>query len=301
MKVKLLLFFIVVTAALNLHNALAEPPQKTISVADIKAITEIQIVYAPCWLTCPIESLTLRSDGTATYSGAEDRKHVNRYRGTLFQPSAPGLFELPEDLQLQLDVHDTPSNSFRGLAELLLVNDFFNMKDKYGQGPNDGFYDGTNIFISAIRNGQRKEVSNSREDGSIVLWGIEQAILGVTRNIKWQKEAVPENMNLKDSGIRGIAMQSPLIGGPAKEGQPNQAPLPKAIITVQPATGGAEITRVVADKDGNFEIPLAPGQYLLVPLPPGPKSKWPHGATQTVAIKEDHYTPVVVEYDTGIR
>ena len=40
-----------------------------------------------------------------------------------------------------------------------------------------------------------------------------------------------------------------------------EIPLAGAIITVQPANGGPEITRVRADLLGRFKIALAPGTY----------------------------------------
>ena len=58
------------------------------------------------------------------------------------------------------------------------------------------------------------------------------------------------------------------IGGPYPPPPPRYQPLPDAIITVQPAGGGAEITRQVSDSEGRFEIDIPPGMYLLVPRPP---------------------------------
>ncbi|HWY85950.1 MAG TPA: hypothetical protein VNX28_04455 [Gemmataceae bacterium] len=102
------------------------------------------------------------------------------------------------------------------------------------------------------------------------------------------------------SGISGVALAGP-ISPLAHPGIPNDAPLAGAIITIQPANGGPEIIRVRADLFGRFKIALAPGTYLIVPLPPNPTAHWPRGMTETVVVKADGFTDVVVNYDTGIR
>ncbi|HEV3257831.1 MAG TPA: hypothetical protein VG013_13175 [Gemmataceae bacterium] len=101
------------------------------------------------------------------------------------------------------------------------------------------------------------------------------------------------------TGIAGIALVGPVRPVP-RPGQPNTRPLPGAIITVHPADGGPEITRVAADKDGRFQIDLDPAKYLLVPLPPQP-GPFPRGTPQTVVVKSTGLTRVVVQYDSGIR
>jgi hypothetical protein len=102
------------------------------------------------------------------------------------------------------------------------------------------------------------------------------------------------------SGIRGLAEAGP-IKPVQRPGEKNTAPLPGAIITIQPSGGGAEITRQKADQNGRFEIPLSPGTYRLVPLPPQPGAVYPRGTPQTVTVKTGKFTEVTVEYDTGIR
>jgi hypothetical protein len=101
------------------------------------------------------------------------------------------------------------------------------------------------------------------------------------------------------SGISGVALAGP-ISPLAHPGVPNDAPLAGAIITIQPANGGPEITRVRADLFGRFKIALAPGTYRLVPLPPNPTARWPRGISETVVVKVGGFTDVVVNYDTGI-
>jgi hypothetical protein len=102
------------------------------------------------------------------------------------------------------------------------------------------------------------------------------------------------------SAIRGVAMAGPIFPI-ERPGIPNTRPLPGAIITIQPAGGGPEITRATADQDGRFQIPIAPGTYLIVPLPPDPNAVLPRGTPQTVVVNAGGFTDVTVQYDTGIR
>jgi hypothetical protein len=102
------------------------------------------------------------------------------------------------------------------------------------------------------------------------------------------------------SGIRGVAMAGPIFPV-ERPGVPNTRPLANAIITVQPDGGGAEIARQRTDANGRFEIPLPPGVYRIVPLPPDPTASLPRGEPQTVTVRDGAFTDVVVNYDTGIR
>jgi hypothetical protein len=102
------------------------------------------------------------------------------------------------------------------------------------------------------------------------------------------------------SAIRGVAMAGPIFPI-ERPGIPNTSPLPGAIITLQPANGGPEITRVTADSQGRFQIPIAPGTYLIVPLPPDPTAFLPRGIPVVVTVRAGGFTDVTVDYDTGIR
>jgi hypothetical protein len=102
------------------------------------------------------------------------------------------------------------------------------------------------------------------------------------------------------SAIRGVAMAGPIY--PVEiPGVPNTRPLAGAVLTLQPVNGGAEIARVRADGEGRFQIPIAPGTYLLVPLPPDPAAFLPRGIPVVVTVRPGGFTDITVDYDTGIR
>jgi hypothetical protein len=103
-----------------------------------------------------------------------------------------------------------------------------------------------------------------------------------------------------DSGIEGVALVGPVFPV-ERPGVPNTKPLVGAVISVKTADGSAEVTRVVADGTGRFHIRLAPGRYLIVPLPPQPGQFLPRGTPQTIDVQAGDYTDVTVSYDSGIR
>jgi hypothetical protein len=104
----------------------------------------------------------------------------------------------------------------------------------------------------------------------------------------------------RPSGIRGVATVGPIL--PVQPGGvPNRRPLPGAIITIQPASGGPEIARTRADGRGRFQLLLRPGSYLLVPLPPRPGQQFPFGKPRTVIVWPGRFTVIEVIYDSGIR
>jgi hypothetical protein len=112
--------------------------------------------------------------------------------------------------------------------------------------------------------------------------------------------AATSESDAPQSGVRGKAVEGPVMPV-EQEGQDNNKPLPGAIITLQPATGGDELARTVADSNGEFQLGITAGNYLMVPLPPDPQGSWPRAIPQSVTVKEQQFTDVVVQYDTGIR
>lgn len=97
-------------------------------------------------------------------------------------------------------------------------------------------------------------------------------------------------------GIRGTATLrlNPGIPGPP----PVINPLPNAIIVAQIAGGSAEIGRAVANTNGEFELRLPAGTYLIVPLLPNPNNSPVTGlpASQTIVVQDNQFTIVNFEY-----
>jgi hypothetical protein len=101
------------------------------------------------------------------------------------------------------------------------------------------------------------------------------------------------------SGIDGQALVGPTYPV-SRPGVPNTRPLPGAVISVETADGSTEVARTTADQNGDFQIRLAPGRYLLVPRPPKPGEYFPRGTPQLVVVVTGEYAHVTVTYDSGI-
>jgi hypothetical protein len=61
-----------------------------------------------------------------------------------------------------------------------------------------------------------------------------------------------------------------------------------------------EITQLQTDDEGKFKIVLEPGEYIISPVAPNP-IRPPYPEEQTVTVKANQFTSVIVHFDTGIR
>ena len=101
-----------------------------------------------------------------------------------------------------------------------------------------------------------------------------------------------------DSGITGKVMLGPIcpvmVEGQECPDQPYQA-----TITVKDLNG-REIVQFQTDEEGNFTVPLAPGEYILHPETPQGKPL-PFSNEQRFTVLPGEYTSLIVQYDSGIR
>lgn len=101
-----------------------------------------------------------------------------------------------------------------------------------------------------------------------------------------------------DSGITGKVTIGPVC--PVMiEGQDCQDRPYQATITVD-SPEGRRIVQFQTDKQGNFKVPLAPGDYILHPESPQGKPL-PFAADQQFTVKPGEFTQLTVTYDSGIR
>jgi hypothetical protein len=101
-----------------------------------------------------------------------------------------------------------------------------------------------------------------------------------------------------DSGITGQALVGPMcpvmIEGQDCPDQPYQA-----TITVN-SLQGKNVVRFQTDKQGNFRVPLSPGDYILHPETPQGKPL-PFAQDQPFTVRPGEFTKLTVQYDSGIR
>jgi hypothetical protein len=60
------------------------------------------------------------------------------------------------------------------------------------------------------------------------------------------------------------------------------------------------VTRFKSDENGNFTVPLPPGNYTIVPDKSAP-FPYPGQQRKTVKVPEDGFADVVLRFDSGMR
>jgi hypothetical protein len=99
-----------------------------------------------------------------------------------------------------------------------------------------------------------------------------------------------------DSGVQGQVFIGPMCPV-VQEGQECPDKPYQAVLTVNSPTG-ERIVQIQTEKDGTFQIPLPPGEYILHPESP---NVMPFASEQAFTIEEGKFTQIVVTYDSGIR
>lgn len=100
------------------------------------------------------------------------------------------------------------------------------------------------------------------------------------------------------SGIWGQVLSGPTCPGPQPVNDPKCDDQPyQATITILDEKGG-KVTQFTTDPDGRFQLPLAPGTYVVHPESSG---VYPSTGEQTITVPADQYLEVQIVYDTGIR
>jgi len=98
-----------------------------------------------------------------------------------------------------------------------------------------------------------------------------------------------------DSGIEGqvfIGPNCPVV----REGEECPDQPYQATLTVNNPKG-ERIVQIQTEEDGQFKIPLPPGEYILHPE----SGRFPFADEQTIIVEEGAFTQVIVNYDSGIR
>ena len=99
------------------------------------------------------------------------------------------------------------------------------------------------------------------------------------------------------SGVRGIVLISPTCAVVRAAASPCIEPYVAQLVILD--SEGSVVSTVTSGSDGRFEIPLAPGDYTIQPVPGG--EPLPNAPAVSVSVVDDSYTDVEVDYDTGIR
>jgi hypothetical protein len=101
-----------------------------------------------------------------------------------------------------------------------------------------------------------------------------------------------------DNGITGKALVGPMCPV-MREGEECPDQPYQATITVN-SIEGRKIVQFQTDEQGNFNVPLAPGEYILHPETPE-GAPFPFADDQSFVVLPGEFTRIIVLYDSGIR
>jgi hypothetical protein len=101
-----------------------------------------------------------------------------------------------------------------------------------------------------------------------------------------------------DSGITGKVSVGPMCPVMIEGQDCPDRPL-QATLTVN-SSDGKKIVQFQTDAQGNFKVPLPPGDYVLHPETPQGKPL-PFASDQPFIVSPGEFTQLNVQYDSGIR
>ena len=124
-------------------------------------ISEITLKRHGCYGGCPVYEVTLRSDGTASYTGHRFVDRIGTYRAKY---------------QFQFN--------FDQIASWMERKGFFELADEY----EIGLVDAEVVTTSAVRDSIRKSVTTYNSLEPAKLWEINTVIDGVASRIQWEQD-----------------------------------------------------------------------------------------------------------------
>lgn len=167
------------------------------------------------------------------------------------------------------------TRDFGRLASMLSADGFFDLDASYGHRNIDAAHD----VITIVRNGMRTSITNYGRDQSIRVWAMEKMVRGTAADIRWQPAA---------SGIRGIASWKPRGG--------EWSPWSNVRVWAESARGGMKFL-TMSGANGEFEIPLAPGTYVLSVESVHARSPGAPDVTLSFSIPHNGFTDVTLKSD----
>jgi len=201
-------------------------------------ISQIIVQRTECFGPCPIDSLTLNSDGSAAYSGVRHSSRSDSFRSGSFSGTIGKAI-------------------FASLVAFLQNQNYFELKPQIGSGN----IDASDFLVNVTRN-RLPYCVVFRAGGNEQLQGkFEKTLLAPIEQIAWQRDD-----KASDSGIKGT-VQRPLTPREviSFRNQPAFKSFPMAFDSVEVESldhpGARRTTR--SDGEGRFQLFLAPGRYSV--------------------------------------
>lgn len=145
----------------------ATPPVASVPFSDIgpqqtevPAISLLRLERSSCLTRCPAFSVTIRRDGSFTYSGEDAVERLGEHRGRVERG------ELEQIL--------------RYLGEI----DFMALSASYPSP----YLDNSSSTITVVQDGRRKAITTSAGSGPATLWALEKLIDGLLESATWDAQ-----------------------------------------------------------------------------------------------------------------
>ena len=110
--------------------------------------------------------------------------------------------------------------------------------------------------------------------------------------------AAQEQASGDASGIKGKVLMGPVVGGPQTAETPSEMPF-AAVFHVRDMEGN-EVSRFESNAEGEFQVSLPAGEYIVVPDETAPLMSASQQG-QKVEVSEGEMLEVTLHFDTGIR
>lgn len=128
--------------------------------ADDHEITEIGLERTPCFGSCPVYTVIIKSDGRVRYVGerfvSREGEHTGRVR----------------------------TWSFNALAQFIRDTGYMDLEDNYSRLVTDH----PTVYTTVVMNGTRKVIKNYANAGPTNLWAVEQIIDKLLLETEWDGE-----------------------------------------------------------------------------------------------------------------
>jgi hypothetical protein len=123
-------------------------------------ISEIGIERSPCFGTCPVYTLIVKSDGSFRYKGLHFVDRIGEFTGKV------------------------DAWQYKNLAQFIKDAGYMELQDAYDRTVTDF----ETVYTTVVMDGKRKVVSNYASAGPIKLWAIERLIDGLLAEAEWDNE-----------------------------------------------------------------------------------------------------------------